>query len=926
MPERIYKLQPDRTMALRGFDDLGAAAALHSATPSGFKVSGVFRDPADFAVLMLWDADNVYEHPRLRYLPDMSFQGMTLQFDVRYTGLMPLESIKYPTIDWPFLNVLLSDGVEPVHIRLSDQAVQTGGTLTAAECSFTIVDNGSQAGDQITIWYENHAFDYTVPAGQSITADSVAAALAAAVGSTSWGGSMPLTASSDGPVVKFTAGVPGSDGNLLRLQAVSKNSRLTTSETIGIFSGGVSDAVWRVTIRFADHLAEPALAKIRQMWLTFAPPLANGVAFESTEWEAVFSNWSVADPLDKRKLAVAGPLSVRVEETDQWCQYSGSWSIVNTGFYSQGTGKRTTSSGSSVTVKYSCASAHDLYVGTMLGSDCGQVQVRVDNGTPITLDCWLDSKFTPILTRRPVKSGMAPGEHTVVFTSTSNKEFHFDFLEAAVPGDVPDALPENTRVSPALDYSTDHTYKLPPARIHWNFDRLGYAAPMNEYIGVFWWNQRKRSGGTMPEARIEFSGTFDPGDGLFLKIGPADDPTVFRFGKYVFATDTSATIAQYYANYLNGYSVGVWASADGNTLTITSRSAKAAWRFPLSISKESPTSSTGTCTITGSLETGEIGNWMVDPEQTPALNRGARDWHADMFRECHARNREITVACSMELVNPPVEFAAMFADGRPVMTHVGFGQLTSTHCHFGTGMRAYQTSVYSCIADLQAAAGLTPSVQFGEFLWWFFTSENPGAGMAFYDPETEAAAQAALGRPLHRFLTPVDDPGVNGRADATFLRNRLRDHVSALVANLRAVHPNILCEVLFPYDVNHPEPAGIHSLGGRLNRFVNLPVEWEQKATCGFDRMKTEALDFGAYNRNLDLAKTAFMLPISLGWEKPFLRHLVPIFRAGYAWEKEVEMALAAGIPIVNLWAWDHIGLFGLAVTPAAKGRSAQSE
>ena len=47
--ERIHKLQPDRTIQLRGFDHLGAAAAMHSATAQGFTVSGVFRDAADFA-------------------------------------------------------------------------------------------------------------------------------------------------------------------------------------------------------------------------------------------------------------------------------------------------------------------------------------------------------------------------------------------------------------------------------------------------------------------------------------------------------------------------------------------------------------------------------------------------------------------------------------------------------------------------------------------------------------------------------------------------------------------------------------------------------------------------------------------------------------------------------------------------------------
>ena len=110
MPERIYKLQPDRTVQLRGFDGLGAAAALHSVTPAAFKVSGVFRDSGDFAVVVLYDADNFYEHPRLKYLPDTNFDGLTLQFDLRFSGLMPLDSPKYGTIDWPYLDVFRPDG------------------------------------------------------------------------------------------------------------------------------------------------------------------------------------------------------------------------------------------------------------------------------------------------------------------------------------------------------------------------------------------------------------------------------------------------------------------------------------------------------------------------------------------------------------------------------------------------------------------------------------------------------------------------------------------------------------------------------------------------------------------------------------------------------------------------------------------------
>src|SRR5206468_1326167 len=49
----LKKLQPHRTMHLRGFDGRGAAAALHSATDGGFTVSGYFVTASDFAVLML---------------------------------------------------------------------------------------------------------------------------------------------------------------------------------------------------------------------------------------------------------------------------------------------------------------------------------------------------------------------------------------------------------------------------------------------------------------------------------------------------------------------------------------------------------------------------------------------------------------------------------------------------------------------------------------------------------------------------------------------------------------------------------------------------------------------------------------------------------------------------------------------------------
>jgi hypothetical protein len=615
-------------------------------------------------------------------------------------------------------------------------------------------------------------------------------------------------------------------------------------------------------------------------------------------------------------LQVAGTNSVRVEENDSWCSYTGEWAYES-GFFSGGFALRASQPGDSVTVRYTCSYTHDLYLGTSLYTDRGAVSVSLDQDAATTLDCRLANE-PAVSTRRKLRSNVAAGDHTVTIRLTGAGPFYFDFLEAAVPSDIPDPQPVFETLAPALDYSTDHSYKLPPARILWMLEKLGYGGPINEYLGVFWYNQRVRQGAAIPSASVTFGGTFADGDQVFLNIG---DQTC---GKSVFPGETPAVIARHFAMFINASYVGVWASASGNVLTVTARSPEPAYTYTISATVES---ATATGTVSGSLSGGAPGVWVVDPAQSPALNTGARAWHADMFRECHARGRQIVVAASMELVNPPEGFAALFYDGTAVETSVGFGSLKSTHCAFVDAMRAYHQAIFRCVAGLMAGAGLTPEIQFGEFLWWFFTNrtaQNPGGGMAFYHPEITAAAQMTLGRPLARFNNPTDDPGVNAGADATFLRNRLRDYTNGIMADVRSAYPNTRFELLYPYDVNHPEPAGIHNLGGALNRFINLPVEWETKPGSGLDRIKMEALDFGAWSRNLDLAKTAIRLPLELGWPADSVRYLVPVFRGGYPWEKEVEAAHALGVSAVNLWAFDHVCLYGWPLRPGSRGRAFQ--
>ncbi|MDP9169830.1 MAG: hypothetical protein M3N54_04380, partial [Acidobacteriota bacterium] len=78
--------------------------------------------------------------------------------------------------------------------------------------------------------------------------------------------------------------------------------------------------------------------------------------------------------------------------------------------------------------------------------------------------------------------------------------------------------------------------------------------------------------------------------------------------------------------------------------------------------------------------------------------------------------------------------------------------------------------------------------------------------------------------------------------------------------------------------------------------------------------VKVEALAFGTSMRDLDLASQAINLFPGFGWPLDSLRYLVPVFGSATPWHRELSMTHAAGIPINNLWAFDHICLFNLDV------------
>ena len=553
--------------------------------------------------------------------------------------------------------------------------------------------------------------------------------------------SLTLTSSAgDQAFVPYLVEYGGSDGNNLTVYMTVRtpNVNLFVDKTVLPLTGGSSDVTWHVTLDFSAL----GIDQIRQAWITFAPQLANGTAYRDTEWTATFSNWSVLDPENKRTLQIAGPGSLRVGNSDPSCAYSGSgWNVQSANNYWRGFGRVTHQSGDSVAVTYSSTQTHDLYLGTSLYVDRRIVSITLDGDSATTLDCYLNTG-SEIVTRRLVRAGVPAGTHTVTFTagavnpsaqsSAGVFAFIFDYIEAAVPTpNIPDALVTYENVSPALDFDTDATYKMSPQRLMWHLLKLGFRGQLNEYLGVFWWNQRKRAGGIWNSAVIDFSQqTWVEGDIATVSIGGFTLTKSVSYWEATANIDPAAkgdSIAQHFVFYINSATVSMWAEKTSmGQITIHTRTPN--WGDTISAArKPARTGPVEIITPTGNLNKGTDGTWQVDPSASNPINFPVRQWHTDLFNQVKAAGLLITTSFSMELVNPPDDgsvanaWQARYYDGTAVTTDTGFASLLSSQCAFITNMTQLQQSVFTVMAGLQSAAGLTPWLQFGEFLWWFFS-------------------------------------------------------------------------------------------------------------------------------------------------------------------------------------------------------------
>src|ERR1700680_3887911 len=156
MAETIEKLRPDRDLqcffyrptSVSPLSNGSAIAALSETSPSGFTVSGTWRQQFDWAVVE-WNRDNVYEHPAFRYLPDGDLSGLSLTYEETRTNCIPMDSQLFAIVDWPSLRVWATPtgGSETVYwVPLISHATPIAGSYQTAYADFTL-SGTTPAGD-----------------------------------------------------------------------------------------------------------------------------------------------------------------------------------------------------------------------------------------------------------------------------------------------------------------------------------------------------------------------------------------------------------------------------------------------------------------------------------------------------------------------------------------------------------------------------------------------------------------------------------------------------------------------------------------------------------------------------------------------------------------------------------------------------------
>ncbi len=897
MSETIEKLRPDRDLQCYFFRP-SAIAALSQSFPTGFHVSGTWRQQFDWAVIE-WNRDNVFEHPLLRPLPDGDLSGLTLSYRESRTNCIPIDSALFPTVDWPFLRIWADDatGQEQIYrVRLSDHKTATAGVYTAASATFTLTGPLTN-GDLVELSWLNEHYNYQVAPGDTV--DDILTQLASTIETLSTTVSASHVAGSS--EIVLTNRTAGEEGNRLGVVAGTDGvSHTAWSPEWQTMSGGTSPSQWQIDLTFnalTDAISSQPIptTNVRKMRWTYSAALQSGV-FQRSDFDVAVSAWTVTGA--NRLYSVSG-LGTRRIENDA-ASFTGTWTRSEGNFFG-GSIHLTTSVGSTVTASYHAQSPHELFLGARRTDKGGLIEVSVDGAAAQTFDLYVPAE--DYLVRIPLGS-QASGLHTVTAElvgqnpASGGSSFYFDYIEPSVPATTVDAQPSRPLETLATDWDTDHSLVLSPERVAWNMDILGFHGRANHYAGAILFYELTNPNNVFASGTVTFSGAPVFNQNVQVVI---DGST---FSRLSLTTDSADSIAQSFAFLINDGSTGVRASVSGSVLTITSRLLGTAGDA-LTLTA-SPTTGSFTATASGAtLSGGFDGDWITDTAALPRINRAARDWHRSYFVALDALSIECTAAFSTELSHGDPSAAAGIAQRYPDGGAV-FLNTPAIQTNFSPTSIDYWKQVYLEMAQLQDEAGTVPWLQFGEVQWWYFPQPvAPFSGMTFYDAYTTSEFQSQYGRAMHVFTSNTDS--ITGFDDeVAHLAGLIGTYTAAIRSFVLATYPQTRFEVLYPHDVNDFE----------LTRAVNYPdTDW---TPANLDVLKTENfLHTGA--RNMNKALESIQFPFGKGFSRSDSAHLIGVLFASEPWRLERILAEREHIESIVFWAFDQFSMVGYRL-PLRKG------
>jgi hypothetical protein len=289
----------------------------------------------------------------------------------------------------------------------------------------------------------------------------------------------------------------------------------------------------------------------------------------------------------------------------------------------------------------------------------------------------------------------------------------------------------------------------------------------------------------------------------------------------------------------------------------------------------------------------------------PRINRAARDWSQSFYKALDGYGIEVTASFSTELGNGDPSTAAGIAqrypDGSPCQVNT-----PALQTNFSPVSLAYWQQVYLDMANVMAAAGVQPYLQFGEVQWWYFCPPTDPAdgnwtplvdgGMPFYDAYTTTTFQTQYGRPMYVFTDPSNDPTPYPEESA-YLPGLIGQFTAAIMAFVRQTYADAQFEVLYPPDTNNAP----------LTSVINLPAQWIPQ---NLDCFKTENFTYTG-DFDLDAATTSIELPMQLGFAAANSAHLVGIGSYTTPWARESRIAEGLQMGSVVLFALDQFCLIG---------------